>query len=147
MQPVPLGPPAPAPEQWPTTPFVPMFGPVPPRGFLRFGGLLIGIVALVGMASFHAALMIPPPNLFGTPNPELAAYQATLRVLIGVGLIAMDVAVVLGVMFAWYVAVGKPDATDGSRRAVLTFATVFLAVWLIVSFFALSAFSLFFILR
>jgi len=44
----------------------------------------------------------------------------------------MDLAVSLTVMLAWVVGAARSDVPDASRRGIFIFATVFLAIWIIV---------------
>jgi hypothetical protein len=52
----------------------------------------------------------------------------------------MDLAVSLTVMIAWVVGSMKGEQSDGMRRGVFIFASVFLATWIIFSFFAFTVF-------
>ncbi len=90
-------------------------------------GVLIGLLLFIGLLAVQAAYLIVPP---GGPAPT--DYGNLLRALGWTSAIAMDLAVALTVMIAWGVGVTRVDVSDGARRGIFIFATVFLAVWLLV---------------
>lgn len=97
-----------------------------------FGIVLAGLI-FVGLLSYHAIFLIPPPGSSAGTDPATIAYINTLRILGWSFAVAMDLAVALSVGFAWIIGVSKMDVGDGTRRGVYIFATVFLVVWLFVS--------------
>ena len=105
-------------------------------------GLFMGALIFAGTLSFHAALLIPVPCPQCSPSsdPAIIAYRDTIRILGWVSVIAMDMAVSLAVAMAWIVGGSKSEISDGTRRGVFIFATVFLAVWLLFSWTAYTIF-------
>jgi len=82
----------------------------------------------VGLLSLHAAFLIPPP---GSSPPS--DYTNLIRTLGWTAVVSMDLAVSLTVMLAWVVGASRSDVPDASRRGIFIFATVFLAIWIIVA--------------
>jgi len=110
--------------------------------FVLLMGLFLGALIFAGTVSFHAALLIPIPcpQCQPTTDPAIIAYRDTIRILGWVSVIAMDMAVSLAVAMAWIVGGSKGEISDGTRRGVFIFATVFLAVWLLFSWTAYTIF-------
>jgi hypothetical protein len=108
-------------------------------------GLIIGVLLFVGLVTYHATFLIPIPSTFNPPpsTPELTAYITTVRTLGWISIVAMDLAVSLTVMIAWIVGGMKGEQPESMRRGVFLFASVFLTVWLIFSFFAYAIFRAF----
>ncbi len=94
---------------------------------LLLAGMLISILLFVGLLALHAAFLIPPP---GSPPPN--DYTTLIRTLGWTTFVAMDLAVSLAVMLAWAVGATTADVADAARRGIFIFATVFLAIWLII---------------
>jgi len=122
----------------------PMPPPLPPRRastntLVLFSGILLGALVFVGTLSFHAVFLIPAP---GTPptDPAVVAYRDTIRILGWTSAVAMDLALGFSLTIAWIAGVSKGDLSDGTKRGMFIFATVFLAVWLVFSF---SIYSIF----
>jgi hypothetical protein len=107
-------------------------------------GLIIGVLLFTGLVTYHAVFLIPLPSTFSPPssNPEVIEYRNTVRALGWISIVAMDLAVSLSVMIAWIVGGMKGEQPEAMRRGVFLFATVFLAVWLIFSFFGYSIFRI-----
>jgi len=149
-QPTPVvpGPPLPPSEAWSGTPYVGMYPAPAPRGALRFMGIPIGVLLIVGLTILHIAILIPRPSSgFGQPDPATQAYLNTVRTLMGVAFGTVDVAIGLTVAFAWHAAVARPDLPEASRRGLMAFAGIFVGSWMIVTFVTVlfaGAFSIFF---
>ena len=94
---------------------------------MLLAGVVIGILVFVGLLSLHAAFLIPPP---GAAPPS--DYTNLIRTLGWTAVVSMDLAVSLTVMLAWVVGAARSDVPDASRRGIFIFATVFLAIWIIV---------------
>ena len=105
-------------------------------------GTAVGILLFTGLVAYHAVFLIPLPTSFPPTDPNYVAYQTTIRTLGWISIVAMDLAVSLSVVVAWIVGGLKGDVSDGMRRGVFIFASVFLAAWLILSFFAFSIFRI-----
>ena len=141
MQPAP---PAAPPQPW----YPPAQPPTPPRAalsanaFVSLVGLLLGVLIFTGMLTFHAVFLLPAPSSsFQTPSdPAVIAYRDTVRLLGWVSVITMDLAVALSVAVAWIVGSLKGEHSEATRRGIFVFASVFLAVWLVFSFFAYTIF-------
>ena len=135
--------PAPAPE-W-TTP--PMYAPVHPAPrpalILKLAGPLLGILIFVGALAFHMAVMLPQPTLYPPSNPAMVAYLNNVRILGVVAAVFMDLGVAFSVTLAWHIGTTKPEIAEGTRRGLLSFAGVFLAVWVVFSFFYYTYFGIF----
>src|SRR5439155_530820 len=150
MQPAPVapGPPLPPSEPWSGAPYVGMYPAPAPRGALRFMGIPIGVLLIVGLAILHIAILIPRPfSGFGQPDPATQAYLNTVRTLMGVAFGTVDVAIGLTVAFAWHAAVARPDLPEASRRGLMAFAGIFVGSWMIVTFVTVllaGTFSIFF---
>jgi len=97
-----------------------------------FGIILAGLI-FVGLLSYHALFLIPPPGSGTVTDPATIAYLNTLRILGWSFAVAMDLAAALSVGFAWIIGISKVEVGEGTRRGMYIFATVFLVVWLIVS--------------
>src|SRR2546426_6512676 len=74
-----------------------------------------------------SAFLIPPP---GAAPPS--DYTNLIRTLGWTAVVSMDLAVSLTVMLAWVVGAARSDVPDAARRGIFIFATVFLAIWIIV---------------
>src|SRR5207253_253388 len=94
---------------------------------MLLAGVVIGILVFVGLLSLHAAFLIPPP---GAAPPS--DYTNLIRTLGWTAVVSMDLAVSLTVMLAWVVGAARSDVPDASRRGIFIFATVFLAIWILV---------------
>jgi hypothetical protein len=103
-------------------------------------GILLGVLVFVGTLSFHAALLIPSPSSPAPTDPAVIAYRDTVRILGWTSAVAMDLALGFSLTIAWIAGVSKGDISDGTKRGMFIFATVFLAVWLI---FSISIYALF----
>src|SRR2546426_12563860 len=104
-----------------------------PRGIsghpvMLLTGVLTGFLVFVGLLSLHAAFLLPPP---GRSPPS--DYTNLIRTLGWTAVVSMDLAVSLTVMLAWVVGASRSDVPDASRRGIFIFATVFLAIWIIVA--------------
>jgi hypothetical protein len=123
-----------------------MYPPLPPKGALRFMGIPIGILLVVGLAALHATVLLPRPTppFQGQPDAATQAYFNVIRGLLAVAFGTMDAAVAVTVIFAWHAAFARPDVSEASRRGILTFTAVFVAVWLFIAFFSLSFFGFLF---
>ncbi|TLZ73781.1 MAG: hypothetical protein E6K06_02100 [Methanobacteriota archaeon] len=135
------GPAAPPPgyAPYPTPP------PLPPRRvsmntLVLLSGILLGALVFVGTLSFHAVFLIPFPGTPPPTDPAVAAYRDTLRILGWTSAVAMDLALGFSLTIAWIAGVSKGEISDGTKRGMFIFATVFLAVWLVFSF---SIYSIF----
>ena len=109
-------------------------GGISPNRLVLLVGLFIGLLIFAGTLSFHATLLIPVPCTGCTPttDPALIAYRDTIRVLAWVSVVTMDLAVSFSVAMAW-IAGSRAELSDGTRRGIFLFATVFLVVWLVFS--------------
>ncbi|TLZ59897.1 MAG: hypothetical protein E6K13_09020 [Methanobacteriota archaeon] len=127
---------------------MPMYPPAP-KGALRFMGIPIGVLLLVGLAALQAAVLLPRPlgQFGGQPDPATQAYLDAVRLLSAVALGSMDTAVAMTVMFAWHGAIARPDLSEATRRGILTFAAVFVAAWVIIAYLSISFFSFLFLFR
>ena len=134
MQPMPS---PPGQEPWAGSPIVPMYQP--PK-FVSIVAMMHGIAILVDYASFHAAVLLPPPGQFQSPNPDVVAYQLTVRALVATFLAAMDAVVAGSVAFGWAWGLGKPEITEAARRGILLFSIVLLAFWILFTMFTTSFF-------
>jgi hypothetical protein len=96
-------------------------------------GLFIGVLIFAGTLSFHATLVIPVPctGCSPTTDPALIAYRDTIRILAWVSVVTMDLAVSFSVAMAWIAGGSRGELSDGTRRGIFIFATVFLVVWLV----------------
>jgi len=112
----------------------------PPPRFVRIVGILLGVATFVGFASFHAAVLLPPPGQFQSQNPDVIAYQLTVRALVATFLAAMDAVVAGSVAFGWGWGLGKPEITEAARRGILLFSIVLLAFWILFTMFTTSFF-------
>ena len=131
--------PPPAYAPYPTPP------PMPPRGvsmntLVLLSGVLLGALVFVGTLSFHAVFLIPAPGTPTPTDPAVVAYRDTLRILGWTSAVAMDLALGFSLTIAWIAGVSKGEISDGTKRGMFIFATVFLAVWLVFSF---SIYSIF----
>lgn len=143
MEPFTPAPPA-APQTWyPPTP-VPVAPrpPLPVNAVMSLLGMVIGILLFVGLVTYHAIFLIPPPpSGFQPPsNPAITAYVNTVRTLGWVSVVAMDLAVAMSVMIAWFIGAIKGEVAESTRRGVFTFASIFLAIWIVFSFFGYTIF-------
>jgi len=127
-------------ESWPVGPIVSEF---PPAKFVKIFAVIVGILIFVGMVSFHVAIMLPIPTASPPPPPEIENYRLTVRALNAVFAIAMDAAAALAVTCSWYWGLTRPDLTEGARRGLFIFGTVFLAIWIIFSSLSVSLIRLF----
>ena len=115
---------------------MPMIAPRPDR-FLKIGALLLMIFLLVGLLAFHSAFFVGYP---GSSDPNVTARVALLATFF----VMMDVALAFTVFLAlWTMA--KPEVAEGTRRGLMLFSAVFLALWVFLSLTYLS--SLLFFLR
>src|SRR3989442_15129156 len=94
---------------------------------ILLGGVMIGALLFGGLLSIHAVFLIPSPGA-APPND----YTNLIRTLGWTAVVSMDLAVSLTVMLAWVVGAARSDVPDASRRGIFIFATVFLAIWIIV---------------
>ncbi|OGS50391.1 MAG: hypothetical protein A3K65_00850 [Euryarchaeota archaeon RBG_16_68_12] len=99
-----------------------MFVTAPARVFrpdptLRTGGIAIGALVLIGMLMFHAAALIPSYNLSVVRFGLIVASMALLDIALGLALIVTATVA------------SRPATSDGTRRAVLLFAAIFLFAW------------------
>ena len=126
----------------PEAPYQPMMMPPPrrrggisPNGLVLVIGLLLGVLIFAGTLSFHATLLIPVPCTGCTPttDPALIAYRDTIRALAWVSVVTMDLAVSFSVAMAWIAGGSRGELSEGTRRGIFLFATVFLVVWLVFS--------------
>ena len=110
-------------------------GVISPNSLVLVVGLFIGLLIFAGTLSFHATLLIPVPCTGCTPttDPALIAYRDTIRVLAWVSVVTMDLAVSFSVAMAWIVGGSRGELSEGTRRGIFLFATVFLVVWLVFS--------------
>lgn len=102
-------------------------------------GILAGFAVIVGFVSIHVAVLIPNPAFPAPTDPEQAAYVATIRNLIAVAYITIDVAVGMFIMLAWSIGLSKSEIPDRTRTGVWVFATVTLAFWFLTAFTFLPA--------
>jgi len=138
------GPPAYTPSVQPVVPSPPF--PARPQGaFLTMAtGILLGVAVFVGLLAYHAVFLIPAPTpSYVTITPERLAYQSLILGLGMVSALFMDIAVGASVAFAWF-ATAREGTSDAARRGFLTFAAIFLAVWLVISSFMFTAFRSFY---
>src|SRR3989454_9180297 len=105
--------------------------PPAPKGALRFMGIPIGVLLLVGLAALQAAVLLPRPlgQFGGQPDPATQAYLDAVRLLSAVALGSMDTAVAITVMFAWHGAIAKPGLSEAPRRGMLSLAPVVVGAW------------------
>ena len=111
---------------------------MPPRAvsmntLVLLSGILLGALVFVGTLSFHAVFLIPAPGTPTPTDPAVVAYRDTLRILGWTSAVAMDLALGFSLTIAWIAGVSKGEISDGTKRGMFIFATVFLAVWLIFS--------------
>ncbi len=123
------------PEGWAGGPYVPGYAPAPAGGGLRYAGVVIGILLLLGLIAMHIAILIPPPGSCSYCSVETEGYLLLVRILMGLSFLAIDVTVVIAVMASWHASVSRPDLTEATRRGVLTFSAVFLGAWIVASIF------------
>ena len=132
----------------PEPPYQPVMMPPPrpvgisPNTLVLLMGLFLGVLIFAGMLSFHAALLIPVPCPTCQPptDPTLIAYRDTIHTLGWVSVVTMDLAVSFSVAMAWIAGGSRGELSDGTRRGIFVFATVFLVVWLLFSWFAYTIF-------
>jgi len=122
-------------EGWPGGPIVSGF---PPTRFVKLFAILVGLLLFVGMAAFHAVILLPIPGTPMPTDPDAAAYVLTIRALRVVFAAAMDAAVALAITCSWYWGLIRPDLTEGTRRGLLVFGTVTLAIWMILNSMSVS---------
>ncbi len=103
-------------------------------------GVLLGVLVFVGTLSFHAVFLIPIPGAPTPTDPAVVAYRDTIRILGWTSAVAMDLALGFSLTTAWIAGVSKGEISDGTKRGMFIFATVFLAVWLVFSFSIYSVF-------
>jgi hypothetical protein len=110
-------------------------GGISPNTLVLLVGLFIGVLIFAGTLSFHATLLIPVPctSCSPTTDPALIAYRDTVRILAWVSVVTMDLAVSFSVAMAWIAGGSRGELSDGTRRGIFLFATVFLVVWLVFS--------------
>src|SRR5207245_7484076 len=110
-------------------------GVMPPNRSVLVVGLFTGLLIFAESLSFHATLLIPVPCTGCTPttDPALIAYRDTIRILAWVSVVTMDLAVSFSVAMAWIVGGSRGELSEGTRRGIFLFATVFLVVWLVFS--------------
>jgi len=136
--PGPAGPP-PAYAPYPTPPPLPMRR-ASMNTLVLLSGILLGALVFVGTLSFHAVFLIPSPGTPPPTDPAVVAYRDTIRILGWTSAVAMDLALGFSLTIAWIAGVSKGEISDGTKRGMFIFATVFLAVWLVFSF---SIYSIF----
>lgn len=132
-----------APQPWypPVEPPAPRRPGLSANAFVPLIGVFLGVLIFTGMVSFHAVFLIPIPTSFPpSTDPAIIDYRNTVRTLGWVSIVAMDLAVALSVMIAWIMGSVKGDLSEATRRGMFVFATSFLIVWLIFSFFAYTIF-------
>jgi hypothetical protein len=91
------------------------------RGRVDWHSLVRGLLAL------HAAFLIPSPT-----SPPPSDYINLIRTLGWASFVAMDLAVSLTVMLAFVVGATRAEISEAARRGIFIFATIFLAIWLII---------------
>ena len=144
MQPAP--PPASS-DRW----YPPAQPPTPPRAGLSANavvplvGLILGVLIFTGLLTFHAVFLLPLPSPpYQAPSdPAVITYRDTVRALGWISAVTMDLAVALSVVIAWVMGSLKGEHSEATRRGIFVFASVFLAVWLVFSFFAYTIFRSF----
>lgn len=117
-------------ESWPVGPVVSEF---PTAKFVKLLAIFVGVLIFVGMVAFHIAIILPRPGTSQSTDPDQVAYIVTIRALTAVFAAAMDAAVALAVTCSWYWGLTRPDLTEGARRGLFLFGTVFLGIWLLLS--------------
>jgi len=122
-------------ESWPVGPIVSEF---PSAKFVKLFAILVGVMIFVGMIAFHVAIILPRPGAFQPTGPDEIAYIVTVRALNVIFAVAMDAAAALAVTCSWYWGLTRPDLTEGARRGLFIFGTVFLAIWIVFSSFSVS---------
>ncbi len=104
---------------------------------MTFCGVLIGVLVFGGLLAVHAVYLVPVPctAIYGCspPNPDLAAYGATLRALAWIAVVALDLAAGMSVALA-FIFGARSDFPESVRRSLFVFATVFFAAWVIGGF-------------
>ncbi len=110
-------------------------GGMSPNSLVLVIGLILGVLIFAGTLSFHATLLIPIPctGCSPTTDPALIAYRDTIRALAWVSVVTMDMAVSFSVAMAWIAGGSRGELSEGTRRGIFLFATVFLVVWLVFS--------------
>lgn len=112
---------------------------------MTFCGILIGTMVFAGLLAVHAVYLVPVPctSTFGCtpPNPDLAAYGATLRVLAWIAVVALDLAAGISVALAFLLG-ARPEVPDSVRRSVFLFAAVFFAAWVVGGFLMMTILSI-----
>src|SRR2546428_10423750 len=83
---------------------------------------------------------MPGPGTPAPPGAAVVGYRDTLRILGWTSAVAMDLALGFSLTIAWIAGVSKGEISDGTKRGMFIFATVFLAVGLVFFFFFLSLF-------
>lgn len=116
----------------------PIVSEFPSAKFVKLFAVIVGVLIFVGMVSFHVAIMLPIPTSSPPPPSEMENYRLTIRALNAVFAIAMDAAAALAVTCSWYWGLTRPDLTEGARRGLFIFGTVFLAIWIIFSSLAVN---------
>jgi len=115
----------------------------PSAKFVKLFAILVGVMIFVGMIAFHVAIILPRPGAFQPTGPDEIAYIVTVRALNVIFAVAMDAAAALAVTCSWYWGLTRPDLTEGARRGLFIFGTVFLAIWIIFSSLSVSLIRLF----
>ena len=130
------GPPEPMPPYQPAMMALPRRrGGIGVNTLVLLMGLFLGVLIFAGTLSFHAAILIPTPCSSCPPptDPAIIAYRDTIRTLGWVSVVTMDLAVAFSVAMAWIAGGSRGEITDGTRRGIFIFATVFLVVWIVFS--------------
>lgn len=116
--------------------------PVLHKRMLQIFGVLLGIMIFGGFLFLQVVFLLPPPcnSTFGcpTPSPDQAAYSALIHGSAWVGLILLDLAVGLSVMFAFLLN-AESEVPETTKRSAFYFASIFLASftlldWILMSF-------------
>ncbi|MGQ0798423.1 MAG: hypothetical protein ACT4OI_11270 [Methanobacteriota archaeon] len=108
---------------------------------LRAGAVVMGVAIFAGLLAYHSIFFIPAPSSSPPPG-SVQAYVILVRGLGFASAALLDFAAGFSVTLAWLSA--SRDATpETTRRGLMGFSMVFVAVWLIVSTFLFTVFRSF----
>lgn len=109
---------------------------------MTLGGLVLGILVFGGFLALHAIMMVPYPcSTCLPPSADQAAYTSTIRSLAWIAIAALDAAAGFSVALAFFVG-SRSELPDSTRRGVLLFGSVYVAAWLLGSYFLMSILNL-----
>jgi hypothetical protein len=91
---------------------------------------VIAFLFLAGTGVFQARGMIESPQT----NPEYEEYLRNIRRMTFVGVVLIDAAAFLGILFGAYVGVRRADLPEGVRRAFVLGPLLLAGLWLLAYF-------------